>query len=102
MAEYVTNLKLEEAAGAGAGTNSKPAGESANGSGNGVSLEDLCRQTTVTILADNWPQEIAWTIVDIETGNVIVSGNNDDFAPRRGRLQDVLPPVLGVLPVHDT
>ncbi|KAL7542692.1 hypothetical protein ACHAXR_012001, partial [Thalassiosira sp. AJA248-18] len=78
IAELVNQMKESEAMEA-----TKNNSGNTNSQNNGGDDEDepLCRFTKVTITADNWPQEITWNIIDTETGNAIITGDNDDLIP---------------------
>lgn len=43
--------------------------------------QTVCYFTKVTITSDNWPQEITWKIVDIETNSPVITGDNDELVP---------------------
>ncbi len=43
--------------------------------------ESSCVKTVVTITADNWPQEITWNIINVDTGEEVAVGINDDLVP---------------------
>jgi hypothetical protein len=68
MAEYVASLAADEGKG----------GDGGGGKNDNAEGEPLCIPTEVTITADNWPQEITWRIIDVETGTDVVTGNGDD------------------------
>jgi len=77
MADYVSNMMKESEAFGFANDN----GGGYSGGDGDDDDEPLCRQAEITITADNWPQETTWRIVDVETGNSVIIGNNDDLIP---------------------
>ena len=57
------------------------AGAGMNEAGGGSEGGEACVALEVTIVADHWPKETSWLVVDTEVGDIVAEGNNDDLAP---------------------
>ncbi|KAL7526350.1 hypothetical protein ACHAWF_001736 [Thalassiosira exigua] len=78
MSNLVAQIKEEEGKEQELVNQSNAQGGSGNGGGDD---EPLCLDAKVTIKAENWPQEITWKIVDLETGHDVVVGDNGELDP---------------------
>lgn len=48
--------------------------------GGGTESED-CVPLVVTIVADHWPKETSWTVVNTEVGDIVAEGGPGDLVP---------------------
>jgi len=58
-----------------------PVGGNTSGSGGGANIPQACVPLQVTVIADHWPKETTWAVVDTITEKILVEGTNDDLVP---------------------
>jgi len=75
IAEIVASQKLK---GQANGSDDGGGGTSSNTSAKERPQQPLCIDVTVTVTPDDWPQETNWYIIDLKTGNNVISSSAID------------------------